>query len=89
MKQGDRIAAIETRLAAIEKQARGVDYVERELLDAARQYARLTKLGYYTEQRGDETVRVMLCSDDAKSMARHYEGKMQYLAVDLLRAETS
>lgn len=90
-------ASIEKRLAALEKRVAEQDahrhdrpFAERDLIQAALQWARLTTMGYYTEPDDKGRVRhILLCKTDALANASYQLQKMQSAALDLLRIEAS
>jgi hypothetical protein len=87
----ERLAAIESRLATVERVNSETDYIERKLLDAARQYARCVKLGFFLETRGngEPPLRVQFCKPDTKMYADSFESTMQSLAIELIRIEAA
>lgn len=52
MNEADRIAELEKRVAVLEGRTDSIERAERELLDAARQWARVKQLGHYIERDG-------------------------------------
>lgn len=87
----ERFAEFEARLTKVERVNSETDYVERKLLDAARQYARCVKLGFFLETRGngEPPLRVQFCKPDTKMYADSFESTMQSLAFELIRIEAS
>jgi hypothetical protein len=67
---------------------RGEEYenVEVEILAAAKQWARLTTLGYELDGKGE---RVMYSPTDARELAGHYTTIIQRASIRMLRIDTS
>lgn len=90
MTTDDRLSSIEKRLADLERKREHIDRVERNLLEAARQWARLTKLGYMMERASNgEPCRSQMSQRDADDLAEVFLATMLREAANLLRAETS
>lgn len=83
MSEADRIAELEQRLAALEGRTASIDRCERELLEAARQWARVKRLGHYIE---DGCI-VRLNASDADRHSEHLLSRMRSAALDLLDVE--
>ena len=87
MTTNDRLSAIETRLDALERQSKEIDYIENKLIDAARQYARCVSLGFFIDDKG---FRVRAGKHDIDSLyAPHYLEEMKRAACDIIREEAS
>lgn len=84
MTADDRIAELERRLAALEGRTASIERAERELLDAARQWARVKQLGHYLERDG----RIMYVShSDVERYERAFMSEMTRVALNLLDLE--
>lgn len=83
MSEADRIAELEKRLAALEGRTSGIQWAEQELLEAARNYARVRQLRHYIE--GGQIVRFSPSEQDM--FDGHFMGKMRRCALDLLDLE--
>lgn len=75
----DRIAELERRLAALEGRTASIERAERELLDAARQWARVKQLGHYVESDGT------ICRFGGSDRAMYEEGFMSQVRGAALR----
>jgi hypothetical protein len=78
------IEELEKRIEALEQKPARVLRVEEELIEAARQWARCTKLGYYEENGFCMRPNVR----DLEELAKIFESKMRDCAASLLRMET-
>jgi hypothetical protein len=85
----ERIAALEAKIADLVRVRSRVTHVEDQLLDAARQYARLTKLGYYMDRSEGREIQMKPYAQDGQRLADHFLREMQRLAEEILCAETS
>lgn len=81
---GERLRDLERRVAALEKRNERRKRIEAELLDAAKQYARLDRLGFYTNTEG---YQVMVCQSDVPHNAARFLDKMRECAIALLMEE--
>lgn len=86
----ERVAALEARVAEQDSHRGDRPFAERDLIKAALQWARLTRMGYYTEPDAVGRVqRVQLSKADAATHASFHLAAMQSAALDLLRIEAS
>jgi hypothetical protein len=80
---------IKRRLDVLEsltlKRSAEVNAIEAKIIEHARQYARLTKLGYVVSQSGR---RDRYPPEDCVILAQYQEQEMRRLAFELLAAET-
>jgi hypothetical protein len=83
LSEAGRLRELEFRVEALEKKAEDRGRVENELLEAARQWARLNKLGYFLDEKGER----ILIHD--KELEEVYMTKVRQIATALLRIETS
>lgn len=84
MSADDRIAELDRRVLALEGRTESIDRAERRLLDAARQWARVTRLGHYIESDG--TI-CRVGHGDRDMFADNFIGQMRRSALDLLDLE--
>jgi hypothetical protein len=84
MKDDDRIAELEKRILALEGRTESIDRAERRLLDAARQWARMTQLGHYIESDG--TI-CRVGHSDRDMLANGFLDQMRRASLDLLDLE--
>lgn len=84
MTADDRIAELERRVAALEGRTASIERAERELLDAARQWARVKQLGHYLEH-DDAIARVS--HGDRDILTEGFMSQMRRAALDLLDLE--
>jgi hypothetical protein len=80
----DRIAELERRVLALEGRTESIDRAERRLLDAARQWARVTQLGHYIESDG--TI-CRVGHSDRDMFAEGFIGQVRRASLDLLDLE--
>jgi hypothetical protein len=77
------IEDLKRRVALLENRNTEIAQIEAELLEAARQWARLTSLQFYLDTRG---TRCLLMANDAKDMANDvFMSNIRRLALTLLR----
>lgn len=86
MKTTDRLADLEERVRRLEARNAEVECIEREIVQAMRQYARLDSLGYDVDADG---VRSLYCQSDIPMQKRRWLERAQELSMQLLRAETA
>lgn len=84
MTADDRIAELERRVAALEGRTASIERTERELLDAARQWARVKQLGHYVERDG--TI-ARLCESDRATQEDGFMSDIKRAALRLLDLE--
>lgn len=82
-----KLEAIEQRITALEAKPARVAAAEAELIEAARQWARVTKLGYIVSRDGDVVARVHLSGRAAADHADHFAREMRAAAERLLYAD--
>jgi hypothetical protein len=83
MSEADRIAELEQRIAALEGRTASIERAEGEMLEAARNYARVRQLRHYIE--GGQIVR--FSPSDQTSFEDYFIGKLRRCALDLLDLE--
>lgn len=83
MTDDDRIAGLERRVVALEGRTASIERTERELLDAARQWARVNKLSHYIE---DGTI-CRVSDGERASFERMFANRVWRAAQDLLDLE--
>ena len=87
MKTADeRLDALEPRVTALEKRNSEISWAERDILKAARQWARLEKLGHMIDDDGN---RVLLSERERLEMAEWFAKQIKAHALALLRAESA
>jgi hypothetical protein len=83
LSEAGRLRELEFRVEALEKKAKERERVENEILENARQWARLNKLGYFLDEKGER----ILTHD--KDLEESFLLKIRHLSGALLRIETS
>lgn len=83
MSDEDRIAELERRVLALEGRTASIERAEKRILEAGRQWARVTQLGHYIE---DGMVCHVAHSDRA-DMEEAFLLEMRRAALDLLNLE--
>lgn len=79
-----RVAELERRVAALEGRTASIERAERELIDAARQWARVKQLGHYIENDG--TI-ARLCESDRVTQEDGFMSDIKRAALRLLDLE--
>lgn len=85
----ERMAALEAKVESIDRRASERSDVEKKLLEAARQWARLTKLGHYVENQSDRPYRERPRGEALASLIRMFEIHIRYYSEELIILETT
>jgi hypothetical protein len=81
----DEIKNLKRRVALLEGRNAERLRIETDLLETSRQWARLTSLGFYVDDKG---FKVLLSANDVKDYADVYMSRIKQYSMALLRVNT-
>lgn len=84
-----RLAALEVKVEALDERAAERSAVEAKILEAARQWGRLTKLGYYLETMNGRRYRERPGGEELASLLRLFERHIRHFSEELVTLETT